>query len=91
MFMEILPPDHQDVGEIVDSLYEWMCKVLAFTKEEKRELKFELEQTALHCSHAIVVARYSAEWPPRLLLDVSDWQGSFACGDNKHEQQVTAG
>ena len=54
--------------------YEWMCKVLGFTKEEKRELKFELEKTALHCSHAIVAARYTAEWPPRPLLDVSDWQ-----------------
>ena len=71
--------------------YEWMCKVLGFTKEERRELKFELEKTAQHCSHAIVAARYTAEWPPRPLLDVSDWQGSFACGDNKHEQQVTAG
>ena len=49
--------------------YEWMCKVLGFTKEEKRELKLEL-----HCSHAIVAARYTAEWPPRPLLDVSDWQ-----------------
>ena len=38
-----------------------MCKVLGFTKEEKRELKFELEKTALHCSHAIVAARYTAE------------------------------
>jgi len=66
-------------------------KVLGFTKGEARDLKFELEKTALHCSHAIVAARYTAEWPPRPLLDVSDWQGSFACGDNKHEQQVTAG
>ena len=33
----------------------------------------------------------SKERPPRPLLDVSDWQGSFACGDNKHEQQVTVG
>ena len=62
-----------DVGGIVDSLMNG-CKVLGFTKEEKRELKFELEKTALHCSHAIVAARYTAEWPPRPLLDVSDWQ-----------------
>ena len=68
-----------------------VCKVLGFTKEERRGLKFELQKTARHCSHAIVAARYTAEWPPRPLLDVSDWQGSFACGDNKHEQQVTAG
>ena len=54
--------------------YEWMCKALGFTKEERRELKFELEKTAQRCSHAIVAARYTAEWPPRPLLDVSDWQ-----------------
>ena len=57
-----------DVWGIVDSLMNGCAK------EEKRELKFELEKTALHCSHAIVAARYTAEWPPRPLLDVSDWQ-----------------
>ena len=51
--------------------------MLGFTKEARRELKFELEKTAQHCSHAIVAARYTAEWPPWPLLDVSDWQGSL--------------
>ena len=46
---------------------------MKISAEEKKELKFELEKTALHCSHAIVAARYSAEWPPRPLLDVSKW------------------
>ena len=74
-----------NVGEIADSLMNGCAK------EEKRELKFELEKTARHYSHAIVAARYTAEWPPPHLSDVSDWQGSSAFGDNKHEQQVTAG
>ena len=50
-----------------------MCNVLGFTKEEAKDLKFELEKTALHCSHAIVAARYVPEWPPRPLMDVSKW------------------
>ena len=54
--------------------YEWMSKVLGFTKEERRDVKYELEKTAHHCSHAIVAARFIAEWPPRPLLDVSTWQ-----------------
>ena len=58
----------------VSQSYEWMCKVLGFTKGEARDLKFELEKTALHCSHAIVAARYISDWPPRPLLDVSQWQ-----------------
>ena len=57
----------------VSQSYEWMCKKLGFSQAEKKELKFELEKTALHCSHAIVAARYSAEWPLRPLLDVSKW------------------
>ena len=38
--------------------FEWMCKVLGLTKEERNELKYEVEKTGLHCSHAIVAARY---------------------------------
>ena len=30
-----------------------MCKVLGFTKEERRELKFELEKTAQHSTVAM--------------------------------------
>ena len=31
-------------------------KVLGLTKEQRKELKYDLEKTALHCSHAIAVA-----------------------------------
>lgn len=60
-------------GHVAQS-YNWMCSVLGFTKEEQRQLKWELERTAEHCSHAIVVARYQRVWEPKPLLDVSRWQ-----------------
>ena len=37
----------------VSQTFEWMCKVLGLTKEELKELIYEVEKTALHCSHAI--------------------------------------
>ena len=51
-----------------------MCKVLGFTKKEIKDLKYTVEKTAQHCSHAIVAARYQREWEPKPLLDVSKWQ-----------------
>ena len=54
--------------------FEWMCNEPGFMKVETRDMKYELEKTALHCSHAIVAARYVPDWPPRPLLDVSQWQ-----------------
>ena len=50
-----------------------MCKVLGFTKLEVADLKYTVERTALHCSHAIFVFRHRREWEPRALLDVSEW------------------
>ena len=48
-----------------------MCKVLGFTKEERTELKFELEKTAQHCSHAIVAVRYTGlSWISRIGKDL---------------------
>ena len=41
----------------VSQSFEWMCKVLGLTKEEQKEPKYEVEKTALHCSHAMVAAR----------------------------------
>ena len=41
--------------------FDWMCKVLGLTKEEQKELKYEVETAALHCSHAVVAARYQKE------------------------------
>ena len=55
------------------SRFNGCARCWVFTKEEARDLKFELEKTALHCSHAIVAARYVPEWPPRPLMDVSKW------------------
>ena len=59
-------------GNVYQS-YGRMCDVLSFTRAERTELKYEMEKTALHCSHAIVTARYSKEWEPKPLLDVSRW------------------
>ena len=41
--------------------------------EERKELKYEVVKTALHCSHAIVAAQYQKEWIPKPLLDISKW------------------
>ena len=59
-------------GHVNQSL-EWMCKVLGLTKEERKELKYEVGKTAPHCSHTIVAVRYQKEWIPKPLLDVSKW------------------
>ena len=40
----------------VSQLFDWMCKVLGLTNEERKELKFEVGKTALPCIHAIVAA-----------------------------------
>ena len=53
--------------------FEWMCEVLGLTKEERKEPKYEVEKTTLHCSHAIVPARYLKEWIPKPLLDMFKW------------------
>ena len=50
-----------------------MCGVLGFTNKERDELKYDVERTALHCSHAILCARYQKQWLPKPLLDVSKW------------------
>jgi len=51
-----------------------MCRVLGFTRGEERDLKYEVELTATHCSYAILLARYQRIWQPRALLDVSKWK-----------------
>ena len=56
----------------VSQSFEWMCKVLGLTKEERKELKHEVEKTA-HCSHATVVGRCQRERVPKPLLGVSKW------------------
>ena len=40
----------------VSQSFDWMCKVLGRTKVELKELTYEVEKTALHCSHTIVAA-----------------------------------
>ena len=44
------------------------------TKEERKEREYKVEKTALHCSHAIVAARYQREWVLEPLLDLSKWK-----------------
>ena len=60
-------------GGHVSQSFEWMCQVIGLTKEERKKLKYEVETTALHCSPAIVAARYQKESIPKPLLDVSKW------------------
>ena len=50
-----------------------MCKVLGFTRSEGKDLKWNVERTAFHCSYAIVVHRYQLEWGKKPLLDVPRW------------------
>lgn len=52
---------------------QYMSRVLGFTRQEAVDLKYEVEQTALYCSYAIVLARYESVWHPKGLLDVSRW------------------
>ena len=42
----------------VSQSFEWMCTVLGLIEEERKEVEYEVEKTALHCSHAIVAVRY---------------------------------
>ena len=53
--------------------FHYMCKVLGFTKQELRDLKYVVETTAQHCSHSIVAARYQQAWEEKPLLDISKW------------------
>ena len=57
----------------VSQSFDWMCKVQGLTKEERTELKYEVEKTAVYCSHIIVAARCQKEWIPKPLLEVSKW------------------
>jgi hypothetical protein len=59
-------------GHVSQSFYH-MCKVLGFSRRERKNLKYDVERTALHCSHAILCARYNKVWEPKPLLDVSTW------------------
>ena len=53
--------------------FRYMCRVLGFTRKEMEDLKYEVEQTALYCSYAIILAWYEHVWQPKQLLDVSKW------------------
>ena len=54
--------------------FQHMCKVLGFTRNETRDLKYEAEKTAASCSYAILLSRYQKTWQPKPLLDVSKWK-----------------
>ena len=42
--------------------FKWMCEVLGLIKEERKELTYEVEMTALHCSRTVVAAQYQNKW-----------------------------
>ena len=58
----------------VSQSFHYMCKVLGFSKQEEKELKFCVEKTAQQCSHAIFCHRYQKVWEKRALVDISKWQ-----------------
>ena len=60
-------------GHVSETSFPYMCKVLGFTRSEGKDLKWNVERTALHCSYAIFVHRYQLEWGKKPLLDVSRW------------------
>ena len=60
-------------GHVSDKSFPYMCRVLGFSKRERKDLKWALERTALYCSYAIFVHRFHAEWGKKPLLDVSGW------------------
>ena len=47
--------------------------VLGLTREKGKELIYEMEKPALHCSYAIVAAGHQKEWILTPLLDISKW------------------
>ena len=60
-------------GHVSETSFPYMCKVLGFTRNEGKDLKWNVERTALHCSYAIFVHRFQLEWGKKPLLDVSRW------------------
>ena len=58
----------------VSQLFHYMCKVLGFSKQEEKKLKFCVEKTAQQSSHAIFCHRYQKMWEKRALVDISKWQ-----------------
>ena len=58
----------------VSQSFHYMCKVLGFSKQEEKELKFYVEKTAQQCSHDILCHRYQKVWAKRALVDISNWQ-----------------
>ena len=50
-----------------------MIDTLSFTRGEARRLKWIVEDTALHCSHAIFAQRKEPQWIPKPLMDVTSW------------------
>lgn len=56
--------------------FQYALKRLGFNRAEIRELKFNVEKTAQHCSHTIFVHRYQGDWGEKPLLDVTRWHPS---------------
>ena len=56
--------------------FQYALRRLGFSRAEIRELKFNVEKTAQHCSHAIFVHRYQKDWGEKPLLDVTRWHPS---------------
>ena len=58
-------------GHVREQPFDYVFRVLGFTKSERRQLKKTVEETALVCSYLIWVHRYKIHWEERSLLDVS--------------------
>ena len=50
-----------------------MIDTLSFTRGEARRLNWIVEDTALHCSHAIFAQHKEPQWIPKPLMDVTSW------------------
>ena len=50
-----------------------VCETFGLSNNERKRLKWRVEQTAQHCSHTIYAHRYQREWHGRSPLDVSEW------------------
>ena len=55
----------------VGKTFDYVKRVLGFTKAEARQLKQTMEYTALLCSYTIFNHRYIKKWEEKAPLDVS--------------------
>ena len=58
-----------EVGAINEQPWNWMCKLLGFSKCSKRQLTQGVQDAAVSCSYYIFLCRFLRAWEPQALVD----------------------